>query len=108
MSHRKWDLNASTGHYILRVARDARVLRMSDSDALFKGEYWGDHSFDFPVSEGWTSSLDEALRSIRRLREKHHKVVARRRRLASATVPHGRCSDVRGCVEPVPREEKCR
>lgn len=32
----------------------------------------------------------------------------RHRITVKATAPHGRCSDERGCVEPVSNEEKCR
>lgn len=32
----------------------------------------------------------------------------RRRMIHRATVPHARCSDVQGCIEPVLKKEKCR
>lgn len=47
-----WQLNASTGGYIARVGPVTRLIRygITPKGRFYRAEYWGDYSFDFPIS----------------------------------------------------------
>lgn len=67
----KWDLNASTGNYILRTGKNERVIRDgSGSGCLYRSEFWGDHSFKYPVKGPWRTTLVAARRDLKNLRRK--------------------------------------
>jgi hypothetical protein len=43
-----WRLNASTGEFIANIGPVTRLKKWRGG-GLYRAEYWGDHSFDFPI-----------------------------------------------------------
>jgi hypothetical protein len=64
----QWQLNASTGCHLLNVISNGRVIRQRHGQSyLYRADYWGDYSLDFPVAGVWRGSLGEAKRDLSRL-----------------------------------------
>lgn len=58
----QWERNVWTGHDILRVSKNARVLRQSfgPNRFLYWGEFWGDYSLRFPLKGECRATLAAA------------------------------------------------
>lgn len=67
----KWEHNIWTGHYILRVSKNERIIRLGlGSECLYQAEFWGDYSFKYPVKGSWRTTLQAARRDLNSLRRK--------------------------------------
>ena len=76
-----WDFNASTGSYIAQLNPVTRLVRSGrDGKFLYRAEYWGDYSFDFPIgSNALTASkaLEDLKKDVAKLKRtrgsaRHH------------------------------------
>lgn len=69
-----WKFNASTGDSIATLDRVTRIKRSGrDGKFLYRAEYWGDHSFDFPIgSNALTAAkaLKDLCADVARLRKR--------------------------------------
>lgn len=67
-----WQRNIWTGRDTLDVAHNARVVRQpfAGSAPLYKAEFWGDYSLDYPVSGEWRKTLQSAKADAARLARK--------------------------------------
>jgi hypothetical protein len=67
MEHKyDWELNASTGNYILRLTPNTSVIRMAGG-GLYSGEYWGDYSLRYPKKGPWRKTLKQAKQDITKM-----------------------------------------
>lgn len=102
---------ASIHHTYKRGPRNVTVWRRNEE---WLGSVW---RWEASVRSG-SSVCDLSISSLRRylknaarhLKDERrlHAVITRHLAVPSSVAPHGRCDDVRGCIEPVPDEEKCR
>jgi hypothetical protein len=59
-----WRFNASTGSSIANIDRVTRLVRTGrDGKFLYRAEYWGDHSFDFPIGSN-ALTAQQALKDL--------------------------------------------
>lgn len=67
-----WDFNASTGSSIAQLNPATRLVRSGrDGKFLYRAEYWGDHSLDFPIgSNALTASaaLEDLKKDVAKLK----------------------------------------
>lgn len=69
MSKADWQRNVWTGTDSLDVAPNARIIRQPFANAapLYRAEFWGDYSLNYPVKAGWRKSLAHAKADAARL-----------------------------------------
>jgi len=63
----KWEHNAQTGNSILKISSNERIIRDTHRPPLYKAEFWGDYSLDYPISGGWRGTLQQAKDDLKRL-----------------------------------------
>lgn len=52
-----WKRNIWTGNDILNVSPNERIIR---AGTMYRAEFWGDYSLDFPKKGDWRNSLGKA------------------------------------------------
>ena len=72
MAAAKWEHNCWTGHDILRVSKNERVIRQpfGAGKFLYQAEFWGDYSLDYPKEGTWQKSLPKARAELKHLKGK--------------------------------------
>jgi hypothetical protein len=71
MTRAEWAHNASTGHDILRISGNERVIRTSHARGVYTyvAEFWGDYSLRYPIKGPHRATLPKAKRDLSDLRK---------------------------------------
>jgi hypothetical protein len=69
MTNADWEFNCWTGNSIYRIEKkEARIVRMAGREPhLYRAEWWGDYSLEYPKRGPWRGNLEQAKKDVKAL-----------------------------------------